>query len=219
MSDTQSRGYNRPALIVLVVVASVACLALGWWQWQRFDSAAGTGQNLGYALQWPLFSGFAVFAYFRFVRLEQESNETTEEPNGNDTGSTAEAHDTDAPSGTRVGTGTVVGHSTANAHDGSSDNPSEHRAPAPANTSGSEAARRTARARTNRIGKRTSRGNGPREIPAGILPEPPKAATDNDTDPVLTEYNSYLAQLHADDVGEQVREAGLEARDTERSAG
>ncbi|WP_425577708.1 transcriptional regulator [Nocardia callitridis] len=68
--------HNRPALIALVIVATLGCLALAWWQWERFESANGTGQNLGYALQWPLFAGFAVFAYFRFVRLEREAGET-----------------------------------------------------------------------------------------------------------------------------------------------
>ncbi|MCX5042884.1 transcriptional regulator [Aldersonia sp. NBC_00410] len=63
---------HRPALIVLVVVAALGCLALGWWQWTRFESAGGTGQNLGYALQWPLFAGFVVYAYRRFVQLEDE---------------------------------------------------------------------------------------------------------------------------------------------------
>ena len=57
---------------MLVVVAAAACLALGWWQWQRFESASGTGQNLGYALQWPLFAGFVVSAYRKFVLYEQE---------------------------------------------------------------------------------------------------------------------------------------------------
>ncbi|MBO0853700.1 MAG: transcriptional regulator [Nocardia sp.] len=70
-----SAPHRRPALIILVIVAALACLGLGWWQWGRFQSATGTGQNLGYALQWPLFAGFVVFAYFRFVRLEREGLE------------------------------------------------------------------------------------------------------------------------------------------------
>lgn len=113
-------AHSRPALIALVVVAALACMALGWWQWERFESASGTGQNLGYALQWPLFAGFVVFAYFRFVRLERADEEDAEA----------------APS-----------------------------APAAA-----------------------------REIPAGILPERPAAARDDD--PELAAYNSYLAELN-----------------------
>ncbi|HUO36844.1 MAG TPA: hypothetical protein VMU34_02900 [Mycobacterium sp.] len=63
---------RRPALVALVIVAALACLALGWWQWQRYESASGSGQNLGYALQWPLFAWFFVYAYRKFVRYEQE---------------------------------------------------------------------------------------------------------------------------------------------------
>jgi DNA-binding transcriptional regulator of glucitol operon len=57
---------------VLVIVAALGCLALAWWQWQRFQSVTGTGQNLGYALQWPLFAVFVVYAYRKFVRYEEE---------------------------------------------------------------------------------------------------------------------------------------------------
>jgi DNA-binding transcriptional regulator of glucitol operon len=32
---------------------------------------SGTFQNLGYALQWPLFAGFCVYAYRKFVRYEE----------------------------------------------------------------------------------------------------------------------------------------------------
>ncbi len=59
--------------------------------------------------------------------------------------------------------------------------------------------------------RRTTAVREPREIPAGFLPERPQAA--RDTDPVLAEYNSYLARLNAGD------QAGSEARDPERSAG
>ncbi|MET8872715.1 transcriptional regulator [Nocardia sp. NPDC004604] len=160
-APSRRSAHNRPALIVLVIVAALACLALGWWQWQRFESASGTGQNLGYALQWPLFAGFAIFAYFRFVRLEteSESEEDAQEP-------TAE------------------------------------QAPA-------KAARTSAR--------RSAKADAQREIPAGLLPERPKAIRDED--PELAEYNRYLAELHASDIDQQVRDAGLHARDTQRSAG
>jgi DNA-binding transcriptional regulator of glucitol operon len=55
----------------LVIVAALGCLALGWWQWTRFESNSGTFQNLGYALQWPFFAGFCVYAYRKFVRFEE----------------------------------------------------------------------------------------------------------------------------------------------------
>ncbi|MEZ0338948.1 hypothetical protein ACAG25_03080 [Mycobacterium sp. pV006] len=68
MSTTRRR---RPALILLVTAGALGCLALAWWQWQRFESSSGSFQNLGYALQWPLFAGFCVYAYYKFVRYEE----------------------------------------------------------------------------------------------------------------------------------------------------
>jgi hypothetical protein len=68
VSTTRRR---RPALIALVIVATGGCLALGWWQWSRFESVSGTFQNLGYALQWPMFAWFCVYAYRTFVRYEE----------------------------------------------------------------------------------------------------------------------------------------------------
>jgi DNA-binding transcriptional regulator of glucitol operon len=62
---------RRWPLIILVIVAAAGCLSLGWWQWTRFESAGGTFQNLGYALQWPFFAGFCLYAYRKFVRYEQ----------------------------------------------------------------------------------------------------------------------------------------------------
>ncbi|MBF6215554.1 transcriptional regulator [Nocardia puris] len=148
MSATPRRSaHNRPALIALALVVALVCLALGWWQWERFESSSGTGQNLGYALQWPLFAGFVVFAYFRFVRLESEAEEQ--------------------------------------------DEPAEAERPA--------------------------RPAAAREIPAGFLPERPTAARDDD--PVLAEYNKYLADLHAQDSDDGDGRTARAARSTERSAG
>jgi DNA-binding transcriptional regulator of glucitol operon len=71
---------RRPALIVLVILAAGGCLALGWWQWTRFQSTSGTFQNLGYALQWPLFAWFCLYAYRKFVRYEEAPPEPRKDP-------------------------------------------------------------------------------------------------------------------------------------------
>jgi DNA-binding transcriptional regulator of glucitol operon len=69
---TKARAkHRRPAAIAFVIVAACGCLALGWWQWTRFQSVSGTYQNLGYALQWPMFAGFCIYAYRKFVRYEE----------------------------------------------------------------------------------------------------------------------------------------------------
>lgn len=70
---------SRPALIALVIVGAAGCLALAWWQWTRFESTSGDFQNLGYALQWPMFAGFLVYAYYKFVRYEEAP---PEQPSG-----------------------------------------------------------------------------------------------------------------------------------------
>lgn len=75
-------------MIILVVAAACGCLVLGWWQWTRYESAGGTFQNLGYALQWPFFAAFCVYAYRKFVRYEdappepRSATEPTEVPDG-----------------------------------------------------------------------------------------------------------------------------------------
>jgi DNA-binding transcriptional regulator of glucitol operon len=55
---------------VLVIAAAVAFLWLGRWQWDRAHAADGGAQNVGYALQWPLFALFVIFGWWRVLRLE-----------------------------------------------------------------------------------------------------------------------------------------------------
>ncbi|MCX2931526.1 hypothetical protein ORI20_14690 [Mycobacterium sp. CVI_P3] len=69
MSTTRRRRF---ALIIGVIIAASGCLALGWWQWSRFESTSGTFQNLGYALQWPMFAAFCVYAYRKFIHYEDD---------------------------------------------------------------------------------------------------------------------------------------------------
>lgn len=123
MSTTRRR---RPALIALATVGATGCMLLAWWQWTRYESNSGTFLNLGYALQWPMFAAFCVYAYYKFVRLE-DAPPTYEEP------------------------------------------------------------------------AETSRAT---EIPAGLLPERPAAASTVDDDPTLREYNAYLAELAKADTPE-----------------
>jgi DNA-binding transcriptional regulator of glucitol operon len=71
---------------VLVAIFVVACGWLGWWQWQRAESTTGTIQNLGYALQWPLFGVAAIYMLRRAIRMESQraatEGETAPEADG-----------------------------------------------------------------------------------------------------------------------------------------
>jgi DNA-binding transcriptional regulator of glucitol operon len=57
-----------------LLVASCAALFvwLGHWQWDRAHSPTGDWQNLGYALQWPLFAIGLIAAWARFLWLERQ---------------------------------------------------------------------------------------------------------------------------------------------------
>ncbi|MEH0147380.1 hypothetical protein V6D40_06870 [Corynebacterium sp. Q4381] len=58
--------------ILLLIAAVITTLLLARWQWQRYQSGTGTFQNLGYALQWPFFGAFFVYAYRMGLRMENE---------------------------------------------------------------------------------------------------------------------------------------------------
>lgn len=55
---------------MVILAAALVCLRLGWWQWKVFEAARGTGQNLGYAMLWPVFSVSFIYMWLRFLHLE-----------------------------------------------------------------------------------------------------------------------------------------------------
>ncbi|HEV2783592.1 MAG TPA: hypothetical protein VGX25_29755 [Actinophytocola sp.] len=72
---------RRLAIVGVCVLSLVVCTGLAWWQWQRFESATGSWQNLGYVLQWPLFGLFPAFLFWRLRRLRaQHSGPPAEQP-------------------------------------------------------------------------------------------------------------------------------------------
>jgi hypothetical protein len=70
--DSVGRVVRQLLIAVALAAFVVACLRLGWWQWQRYHSVSGSLQNLGYTLQWPTFALFAIFAWWRLRRLERQ---------------------------------------------------------------------------------------------------------------------------------------------------
>lgn len=61
------------AIALACVLSLLVCCGLAWWQWNRFESATGTFQNLGYVLQWPLFGLFPAFMVLRISKLRREA--------------------------------------------------------------------------------------------------------------------------------------------------
>lgn len=64
---------RRIAIVATCLVSLLVCCGLAWWQWDRFTSANGTFQNLGYVLQWPLFGLFPAFMFWRIRQLRQKA--------------------------------------------------------------------------------------------------------------------------------------------------
>ncbi|HWG94124.1 MAG TPA: hypothetical protein VNU66_07875 [Mycobacteriales bacterium] len=69
-------------LHVLLAVSLVVLVRVGVWQWDKAESGEGSWQNYGYALQWWLFAGFAVFLYVKLVldELDPSRLEQPEQP-------------------------------------------------------------------------------------------------------------------------------------------
>ena len=70
--EQRSRVKVRAWHILLLIAAVITTCLLAWWQWSRYQSGTGTFQNLGYALQWPFFGAFFVYAYRAGIRMENE---------------------------------------------------------------------------------------------------------------------------------------------------
>ncbi|HET6706814.1 hypothetical protein [Amycolatopsis sp.] len=79
-SETASPWGRRIAIVATCLVSLLVCCGLAWWQWDRFTSANGTFQNLGYVLQWPLFGLFPAFMFWRIRKLNQKAAAEPEAP-------------------------------------------------------------------------------------------------------------------------------------------
>ncbi|MFD6793599.1 MULTISPECIES: hypothetical protein [Prauserella salsuginis group] len=85
-------------ITLLCVAAMVVCFGLAWWQWDRFSSAGGTFQNLGYVLQWPLFGLFPAFMVWRWRVLSRRRADEATDGSGAEHGhATAQNGDPSAP--------------------------------------------------------------------------------------------------------------------------
>jgi DNA-binding transcriptional regulator of glucitol operon len=70
-----SRGF---LIVAVSVVSLIGGALLAWWQWDRYQSASGTLQNLGYVLQWPLFGVFPAFMFYRISLAAKRAKEADE---------------------------------------------------------------------------------------------------------------------------------------------
>lgn len=77
---TDARLLRKLAMAAACVVSLVVACGLAYWQWERYSSAGGSMQNLGYVLQWPLFGLFPAFVFWRIRRLSRAEEGTESSP-------------------------------------------------------------------------------------------------------------------------------------------
>ncbi len=63
-----------------LAAAVITTLCLAWWQWGRWHDSDGSFQNLGYALQWPIFGLFFIICYRKYMEYERERANGEEAP-------------------------------------------------------------------------------------------------------------------------------------------
>ena len=72
------KAFVRPVWLARHALLLASLAVLGWiglWQWDKARDA-GDWQNYGYAVQWWLFAGFAVFLWVKLVLDELDPQRT-----------------------------------------------------------------------------------------------------------------------------------------------
>ncbi|MBF6496714.1 hypothetical protein [Nocardia cyriacigeorgica] len=64
---------RRTAVAVTLIGTAIAFIGIGGIRLAGAESVVGVDQNLGYALLWPVFGGFLVFALLRSRQWEQSA--------------------------------------------------------------------------------------------------------------------------------------------------
>ncbi len=205
-----TRRYLRPGIVaghVLVLLAVLTCLRLGWWQWDVTHEARGTVQNFGYALLWPTFGAAFIFMWIRFLQLEdvreREAAEATADGSGDEDANLESIPRHDAtPAGTvvevgrdqqvsdgaiaddrpGVGDAIVTGDAVGAVHAGDAAAAGPH-----TETDGASSKRRRSTPRRRRPENRPSQ--------SVVIAIATVGGDDDDDDPELAAYNRALAEL------------------------
>jgi DNA-binding transcriptional regulator of glucitol operon len=177
------RRFLRPGWIaghVLVFLAFLTCLRLGWWQWDRSHDADGTAQNLGYALLWPAFGAAFIYMWIRFLHLEVLKDEQDAEDDERELELMLGSED--SQDGTTVG-GSDERVATPEIVDSAG---TEETEPAPDDDADQDSRRFRRRPDLQRPSQ-------------GVTIAVATVGADDDDDPELTAYNQALAALAEED--------------------
>jgi hypothetical protein len=76
----RQRWFSRRALLLHLTVALVApgCLVAAWWQATR--ALSGNELSWFYSVEWPVFAGLAVFAWWHLIHEDPEAYRARKQP-------------------------------------------------------------------------------------------------------------------------------------------
>ncbi len=180
------RRFLRPGWIaghVLVFLAFLTCLRLGWWQWERTQETTGTAQNFGYALLWPAFGVAFIYMWVRFLRLEVIKDAEDDEETDRALAALLAVEDVAPAADVPTPDQTDADPGQTSAAEATSD-PTAAGAPTGASTDEVPTEKRT---------RRRQRPTQAVTISVAMVGE------DDDDDPELTAYNQALAALAEED--------------------
>ena len=187
------RRFLRPGWIaghVLVFLACLTCLRLGWWQWERTQETTGTAQNFGYALLWPAFGAAFIYMWVRFLRLEVLKDAEDDDEAERDLRALLDDEAVfDQDSGQRASAADEA-HSPATGHADPGDEPTD----GAGNESVSQADDSPDQAPVRR-----SRRHDRRRPTQSVTISVAMVGEDDEDDPELTAYNQALAALAEED--------------------
>jgi hypothetical protein len=190
------RRFLRPGWIaghVLVFLAFLTCLRLGWWQWERTQETTGTAQNFGYAVLWPAFGAAFIYMWVRFLHLEVLKDAEDDEETDRDIRALLDEHDgADGAGPDTAGKAEPVSAGPTGAVlPGRDDSPAEDEiGSADQGVEPTDDAAKSGRSRRNRG---LQRPNQAVTISVAMVGE------DDEDDPELTAYNQALAALAEED--------------------
>ncbi|MFC0083059.1 hypothetical protein ACFFRE_13065 [Aciditerrimonas ferrireducens] len=64
--------FTRRAIVLHLIIAVVVPTFVGLWWWQWHAALAGNELSWAYTFEWPIFTGYAIFVWWKMVHQQPE---------------------------------------------------------------------------------------------------------------------------------------------------
>jgi hypothetical protein len=64
--------FTRRAIVLHLIIAVVVPTFIGLWWWQWHAALAGNELSWAYTFEWPIFTGYAIFVWWKMVHQQPE---------------------------------------------------------------------------------------------------------------------------------------------------